>query len=69
MIGFSPYSILIPVGFLLSILVNRLSEWGLGDLGLINLRRMNQLSIINAAFIILGSILSLTPIGVMGFTV
>ncbi|RLG07426.1 MAG: hypothetical protein DRN59_01285 [Thaumarchaeota archaeon] len=69
LIGFSPYSILIPVGFLLSILVNRLSEWGLGDLGLINLRRMNQLSIINAAFIILGSILSLTPVGVMGFTI
>ena len=69
LIGFKPSSIMIPAGFLLSILVNRLSEGSLGDVGLINFRRMNQLSIINAAFILLGIVFSLTPLGVTGFAV
>ena len=51
--------------FQLSVLANWLSE-KIGDVGMLNLRRMNQLSIINSGFIILGLLISLTPLGLRG---
>ena len=63
-LGF-PSILLIVACFQLSILVNWLSE-KIGDVGMLNLRRMNQLSIINSGLIILGSLISLTPLGLRG---
>ena len=60
-----PSILLIVACFQLSILVNWLSE-KVGDVGMLNLRRMNQLSIINSGLIILGSLISLTPLGLRG---
>ncbi|HDD66300.1 MAG TPA: DUF2070 family protein [Nitrososphaeria archaeon] len=54
--------ILVVACFQLSILVNWLSG-RVGDVGMLNFRRMNQLSIINSALIVLGALASLAPPG------
>ncbi|MDW8021171.1 MAG: DUF2070 family protein [Nitrososphaerota archaeon] len=63
--GFGTYSPLVIAGFLLSVLVN----WILDrfELGLLNLRRANQITILNSIFVAAGCLAALfKPIGVVG---
>ena len=65
--GFNEYSPLVIAGFMSSIALNwALDRFG-GDLGMLNLRRLDQLAIINSCFLLLGVAASLTPLKLSGF--
>jgi len=65
--GFGKYSLLVSLGFLFSVFVNWVADHF--DLGLLNLRRMNQITTVNFIILIIGCLLSFyTPIGLIAFT-
>jgi len=66
--GFTEYSLTVVACFLLSNFSNILLEKFKTDLGMLNLRRANQITIVNSWFLLFAILISLTPIGVMGFT-
>jgi len=66
--GFGKYSLLVALGFLFSVFVNWIADRF--ELGLLNLRRMNQITTVNSIFLIAGCLLSFyTPVGLIAFTV
>lgn len=66
--GFGAYSPLVIAGFLFSIFMNWIVDHL--QIGLLNLRRMNQITMLNSIFVITGYLMALfTPIGLVGFTV
>ncbi len=66
--GAGAYSPLIIAGFMASILVGWLLELSGIDLGMVNLRRLNQLAIVNSCFIAFGLATSMTPLGLVALT-
>jgi len=65
--GLPRYSLIVVACFLLSNLLNVIPEKLDVDLGMLNLRRADQIIIVNSWFLLAGILLSLTPMGVAGF--
>ena len=64
--GLGDYFPLVVAGFMMSVFLGWILERSDEDFGMLNLRRMNQLLIINACFLLLGIAFSLTPLGLTG---
>jgi len=67
--GFPEHSLIVITCFLLSNLSNILLEKFETDFGMLNLRRANQITIVNSWFLLFAILISLTPAGAIGFTV
>jgi len=66
--GFSNYSLIVVACFLLSNLLNMLLGKLKADLGMLNIRRANQITIVNSWFLLFAVLISLTPLRTVGFT-